>query len=60
MEKHYIGDGVFIQWDGYRYILTVENGVTVKATIYLEVPVYLNLVDYVTRQNDGNQQTENR
>lgn len=49
MDKHYLGDGVYIQFDGYGFVLTTENGVEVTNTIVLEPHVYMNLVEYVKR-----------
>lgn len=47
MNKQYLGDGVYIETDGYGWTLTTENGVQVTNTIYLEPPVYIELVRYV-------------
>lgn len=45
--KHYLGDGVFVVFDGYGLILTTENGIDVTNTIYLEPNVYGSLLEYV-------------
>lgn len=45
--KQYLGDGVYIEFDGYSLILTTENGIEVTNTIYLEPDVYHALLVYV-------------
>jgi len=42
--KSYLGDGVYVDYDGYHIILTTENGITATNTIYLEWEVYQNLL----------------
>jgi hypothetical protein len=44
MAKRYIGDGVYVDFDGYALVLTTENGIEVTNTIVLEPEVYHNLV----------------
>jgi len=46
-KRRYIGDGVYADFDGYSIILTVENGVQIAETIYLEPDVYNALTQYV-------------
>jgi hypothetical protein len=48
MSKQYIGDGVYVEHDGYGLVLTTHNGLNVTNTIYLEPEVYRALVVYVT------------
>jgi len=43
----YLGDGVYIRFDGMGYVLTAENGLNVTDTIYLEPDVLENLIVYV-------------
>lgn len=47
MNKAYIGDGVYIDFDGYGIVLTTEDGVSVTNTIVLEPYVYRALTEYV-------------
>lgn len=47
MAKAYIGDGVYVEHDGYALVLTTENGLSVQNRIVLESGVYANPVDYV-------------
>lgn len=49
--KTYIGDGVYVEWDGSVLTLTTENGIQVTNTIHLEPEVYVALVRYVDRLN---------
>lgn len=45
--RKYIGDGVYVEFDGYSLILTTENGITVTNRIVLEPEVYRDLRLYV-------------
>ncbi len=50
MAKSYLGDGVYVDHDGYTLTLTTENGVSTTNTIYLEPEIYHALLAYVERQ----------
>ena len=41
--KTYLGDGVYVDFDGYQLVLTAENGISVQNRIFLEPSVYQNL-----------------
>lgn len=45
--KRYIGDGVYVEFDGFSIVVTTENGIKVTNRIVLELEVYTSLVDYV-------------
>ena len=48
MNKHYIGDGVYVERDELGgLVLTTEDGISVTNTIYLETGVYAALLRYV-------------
>jgi hypothetical protein len=47
--KDYIGDGVYVEFDGYGLVLTTENGIEVTNTIVLEPDVFLALKQFVER-----------
>lgn len=47
MDKRYLGDGVYVEFDGYNLILTTENGITATNRIVLEPSVYGLLVVFV-------------
>lgn len=47
MPKQYIGDGVYVDFDGFSLILTTENGISVTNTIVLEPDVWRALIEYV-------------
>ena len=49
MKKVYLGEGVYVQMEDGMLKLTTENGMDVTNTIYLESPVWINLVGYVER-----------
>lgn len=42
-EKRYLGDGVYAKFDGYHIVLTVEDGETVRQTIFLDPSVLAGL-----------------
>lgn len=44
-QKLYLGDGVYVQFDGYALILTTEDGI-VANTIVLEPEVFQGLLAY--------------
>lgn len=45
--KAYLGDGAYVDFDGYALILTAENGIIATDRIVLEPEVYHALVAYV-------------
>lgn len=47
MPKAYLGDGAYVEFDGYGLVLTTEDGMRATNTIYLEPEVYRALVAYV-------------
>ena len=47
MSQVYIGDSVYVAFDGNGLILTTNNGYGAINTIYLEQEVYEQLVVYV-------------
>lgn len=49
MNKDYLGDGVYIETDGYGLILTTEDGISIQNTIYLEPEVLSAINRYVER-----------
>ncbi len=48
-DKTYLGDGAYVEYDGYALVLTTENGIEVTNRIVLEPNVYHSLVEYVAR-----------
>ena len=45
--KMYLGDAVYVDFDGHGLILTTENGIETTNTIFLEPEVYAALEIYV-------------
>jgi len=45
--KSYLGDGIYIYFDGYSLVLTTENGIEITNEIVLEPDVYESLLRYV-------------
>jgi len=58
MNKHYLGDGAYVDFDGYALILTTEDGIDETNRIVLEPEVYAALVAYVARLKADEQQEE--
>ena len=46
-DKMYIGDAVYVEFDGYCLVLTTEDGVQTTNRIVLEPFVYTALTKYV-------------
>lgn len=47
--KVYLGDAVYVEFDGYGLVLTTEDGIRATNRIVLEPDVYLRLTEYVDR-----------
>ncbi len=45
--KQYIGDGVYVKFDGLNYVLTTEDGFRTTNRIVLEYGVFDALVSFV-------------
>lgn len=45
--KRYLGDGAYVDFDGFALVLTAENGVSATDRIVLEPAVWDALVEYV-------------
>ncbi len=45
--KEYLGDGLFVDFDGYQIVLTAEDGVRATNTVYLEPRVLEAFINYV-------------
>lgn len=46
MSKQYTGDAVYVEYDGFSFILTTEDGISVSNRIVLEPEVLENLIEY--------------
>lgn len=47
--KIYLGDGAYVEFDGFGFILTAENGIEATDTIVLEPEHIINLNEFVSR-----------
>lgn len=47
MTKTYLGDGVYVMFDGNGLVLTTENGIETTNRIYLEPEVVWALTEYI-------------
>jgi len=45
--KRYLGDGAYVAYDGYAFVLTTEDGIRTTNTIVLEPDIYVALTRYV-------------
>jgi hypothetical protein len=50
MNKAYLGDGVYIEFDEVDLVLTTEDGVRITNRIVLEPEVYRHLLEYARVQ----------
>jgi len=46
-DKRYLGDGVYVEFDGFNMVLTTENGVSVSNRIVLEPEVNRAYMEFV-------------
>lgn len=51
--KEYLGDAVYVDFDGYHVVLTTEDGICVTNTIALEPAVIAALTRYFTRLSEA-------
>ena len=54
--KAYLGDAVYVSYDGYALVLTTENGIRETNRIVLEPAVYTALREFVAllkEESDG-------
>lgn len=45
--KRYLGDGVYVEFDGFALWLTTENGIVTTNRVCLEPEIWRELCDYV-------------
>ena len=51
--KDYLGDGVYVEYDGYTVVLYTSNGVTNNSHIYLEPEVIEALNRYIANLKEN-------
>lgn len=49
--RSYLGDGVFVEQDGERLLLSTSNGIVDTNKIYLEPEVLTELVEYIKQRD---------
>lgn len=50
--KTYIGDSVYMTFDGYRFIIFTDNGYGAQREIYLEPEQIDNILLFIQRMHD--------
>lgn len=45
--KRYLGDGAYVDFDGWNILLTAENGINVTNTVVLEPEVLSHFLEYI-------------
>ena len=53
MSKIYLGDSVYLDFDGYMFVLTTENGMGASNTIYMEPSVFNALTICAAKVKDA-------
>jgi hypothetical protein len=48
-KKEYLGDSVYVDFDGYHVVLTTENGISKTNEIFLENSVMIQFTDWYER-----------
>ena len=57
--KQYLGDAVYVDFDGFHLIITTENGIEATNTIYIEFPsVFTSLLEYCQRLRGEQSETK--
>ena len=51
-KKEYLGDSVYVSWDGVQVRLTTENGASASNEIFLESEIVQQLENYLARVKD--------
>ena len=51
--NRYLGDGVYISWDGYQIKLYTSDGVKVIDVIYLDPHIQVALTKYIEDISEG-------
>ena len=46
-DKVYLGDAVYVTFDGYHVVLTTEDGIRTTNSIYLEPEVLANFTEWL-------------
>jgi hypothetical protein len=47
--KEYLGDGLYVDYDGHMVILTAEDGVSIQNEVFLEPQVLVAFEDFLRR-----------
>lgn len=58
IKKTYLGDGVYIHFDGFHYVLTTENGYGPTNTIALDPHVTQTLMNHISSNQGDHDEPE--
>jgi hypothetical protein len=47
--KQYLGDSIYVDYDGFGFTLSLRYGITSDAQIYLDPEVYFKLTQYAEK-----------
>lgn len=51
--KTYLGDGAYVEYQGYTFVLTTDNGLVTTNEIYLELGAMKKLIQYAKESVKG-------
>lgn len=49
-DKEYLGDGAYIEYDGWGFVLTTEDGIEVQNTVYLEPDLIERVTEFAKKR----------
>lgn len=58
MEKRYLGDGAYVEFDGYALVLTTEDGIRATNRVVLEPEVWRALEAFVAELTEERKATD--
>lgn len=53
MPKEYLGDGLYVHFDGYQVVLSAFNGIEDTNTVYLDSSVLRAFLEYIERLKES-------
>lgn len=53
MGKQYLGDGLYVHFDGYQIVLSASDGIKDTNVVYLDSNVLKAFLDYIERLKES-------